>query len=462
MKAEILIVDDDKAHLSMLKTVLKGWGYRTVEVEDGSEAIIQVRDRPFDCILMDVRMANVGGIEALGEIKAVNPAIPIIIMTAYSSVGTAVEAMKLGAYDYLTKPLNFDDLGLTIKRSLDHLALSRENKSLKQQLSSGDALSAIIGSSPLLVEVKEMIRTIAPSEATVLILGESGTGKELFARAIHDNSSRSSKPLVTVNCAALSETLLESELFGHEKGSFTGADRRRDGRFMQANKGTIFLDEMGEAPLAMQAKLLRAIQDREIQRVGSSTTLYADVRIIAATNRDLQDRVKEGKFREDLYYRLNVVALEIPRLCDRLDDIPLLANHFLVQHAAKNRKKIVNFTPLAMDCLIRYSWPGNVRELENAVERAVILCNGNYVSDRELPPLIAKTLTDIDSEDGPVKGMAGLPLEEVEKEAIVQTLKKTSGNKSEAAKLLHITRTTLNNKIKKYAIPPSHEWPSIS
>jgi two-component system response regulator HydG len=452
MKGEILIVDDDKAHLSMLTTVLKGWGYKTTEAEDGAEAILAVSNEPFDCILMDVRMANIGGIEALSEIKTLNPAIPITIMTAYSSVGTAVEAMKLGAYDYLTKPLNFDDLKLTIERSLEHSALRKENKSLKQLLSSSDELVSIIGSSSSMVELKKMIQTIAPSEATVLILGPSGTGKELIAKAIHGCSNRNDKPMVTVNCAALTDTLLESELFGHEKGSFTGADKRREGRFMQANKGTIFLDEIGEVPLPMQAKLLRAIQDREIQRVGSDSTLYADVRIITATNRQLEERVKEGTFREDLYYRLNVVTLEVPPLCDRTDDIPILAKHFLDKLSKKNRKSIVNFTPLAMDYLTRYGWPGNVRELENAVERAVVLCNGNYISERELPPSIAKTFTDIDLKDSHLNGMAGLPLEEIEKEAITQTLKKTSGNKSEAAKLLNITRTTLNNKIKKYTI----------
>ena len=452
MKFEIMIVDDDKAHLSMLRTVLKAWGYQTTEVEDGSEAISNVREKPFDCLLMDVRMANVSGIEALVEIKKINPAIPIIIMTAYSSVGTAVEAMKLGAYDYLTKPLDFDDLELTLKRSFEHLSLSRENKTLKLLLSSNDSLSSIIGSSPSMVELKEMIQTIAPSEATVLILGESGTGKELIAKAIHGYSSRNNKPMVTVNCAALTDTLLESELFGHEKGSFTGADRRRDGRFMQADKSTIFLDEIGEVPLGMQAKLLRAIQDREIQRVGSDDTLHADVRIIAATNSDLLERVKEKEFREDLYYRLNVVTLDIPSLNDRLDDIPILAKHFLVKHSEKNRKIIDNFTPLAMDYLIKYEWPGNVRELENAVERAVILCNGNHVSERELPPSLTKHVTNIELQNSGLEGMAGLTLDEIEKKAIAQTLVKTAGNKSEAAKLLNITRTTLNNKIKKYSI----------
>jgi two-component system response regulator HydG len=452
MKSEILIVDDDLAHLSMLKTVLKGWKYQTIEAKDGSEAITEVHGKTFDCILMDVRMANVGGIEALQEIKRINPSIPIIIMTAYSSVDTAVEAMKLGAYDYLTKPLNFDELQLTIERSLAHQELSRENQSLKQLLSSPHVLSSIIGSSTPMMELKEMIQAVAPSEATILILGESGTGKELIAKAIHGCSNRSSKTLVSVNCAALTDTLLESELFGHEKGAFTGADKRRDGRFMQADQGTIFLDEVGEVPLPMQAKLLRAIQEREIQRVGSDSVLHADVRIIAATNKNLLAGVKDGQFREDLYYRLNVVTLEVPSLRERSDDIPLLAKYFLGEHAEKNRKNIIDFTPLAMECLTKHDWPGNVRELENAIERAVVLCTGNYISERELPPTVTKSITHADSHEGQLQKMAGLPLEEIEKEAIVQTLEKTEGNKSEASKLLNITRTTLNNKIKKYGI----------
>lgn len=452
MKGEILIVDDDNAHLSMLKTVLSGWGFDTVEAKDGSGAIDQVHEKPFDCILMDVRMANISGIEALKEIKITNPSIPIIIMTAYSSVDTAVEAMKLGAYDYLTKPLNFDELQLTLERSLAHQELSRENKSLKQLLSASDALSLIIGSSVPMKELKEMIQAIAPSEATILIFGESGTGKELVAKAIHGCSSRNNKPLVSVNCAALADTLLESELFGHEKGAFTGADKRRDGRFMQANKGSIFLDEVGEVPLPMQAKLLRAIQEREIQRVGSDTVLHADVRIIAATNKNLLDGVKEGRFREDLYYRLNVVTVEVPSLRERQDDIPLLAKYFLQRHAEKNRKNIVDFSPLAMDCLVKYDWPGNVRELENAVERAVVLCTGNYITERELPPTVAQSVAKAELQSEQLNKMAGLPLEEIEREAIIQTLEQTAGNKSEAAKLLNITRTTLNNKIKKYLI----------
>ena len=452
MKGNILIVDDDSAHLLMLKTVLKGWGYRTSGVEDGSEAISIVKDTVFDGILMDVKMAHINGIEALQEIKKINPAIPTIIMTAYSSVETAVEAMKFGAYDYLTKPLNFDELKITLARALEHMALSRENVSLKKKLASEDSLSNMIGSSPAMVDLKKMIQTIAPSEATVLILGDSGTGKELIARAIHMCSRRKDKPLVTVNCAALSEGLLESELFGHEKGSFTGADRKRDGRFMRASGGTIFLDEIGEVPLTMQAKLLRAIQEREIQRVGSDKVLYVDVRIIAATNKNLLNGVKDGSFREDLYYRLNVVSLHVPPLQKRREDIPVLAKFFLDKHTNNNRKSIHNFTPTAMNYLTEYKWPGNVRELENSIERAVVLCNGNYISERDLPPILFQGIESKTKDSSQLAEMAGLPLGEIEKEAIIQTLQKTDGNKSEAAKLLNITRTTLNNKIKKHMI----------
>ena len=452
MSGNLLVVDDDRAHLSMLRTILNGWGYQVTGVEDGTEAIAAVRGKPFDGVLMDVRMARVGGIEALREIKGYNPAIPVIIMTAFSSVDTAVEAMKRGAYDYLTKPLNFDDLRFTLERALEHMALAQENRSLREQLSADAVLGSIIGASKAMRDLLETAVTVAATEATVLITGASGTGKELIARAIHANSHRRKGPLVTVNCAALTDTLLESELFGHEKGAFTGADRKRDGRFMQAQGGTIFLDEVGEIPLHMQAKLLRAIQEREIQRVGGDTVLRVDVRIIAATNRDLLADVQAGRFREDLYYRLNVVNLRVPPLHERTEDVPLLARHFLEHFAGKNRKQLKGFTPAAMDVLVRYPWPGNVRELENALERAVIMTVGDYLTERELPPNIVARVRGGETAESPHGGIAGLPLEEIERAAIRETLRETGWNKSEAAKLLRITRTTLNSKIKKYGI----------
>jgi two-component system response regulator HydG len=452
MKTTILIVDDDKGHLSMLNTILGGWGYETASAMDGGEAVAAVKERPFDAVLMDVRMAKVSGIEALEGIKSYNPAIPVLIMTAYSSVDVAVEAMKLGAYDYLTKPLNFDELKLTLERALEHRRLSEENRHLKETVSSGQSLEGIIGTSPAMREVIEMVKVVAPTEATVLITGESGTGKELIARAIHASSARKAKQLVTINCAALSETLLESELFGHEKGAFTGADKRRDGRFMQADKGTIFLDEIGEISMPMQAKLLRAVQEREIQRVGSDTVQSVDVRILAATNRSLKDEVDAGRFREDLYYRLHVMALRLPALRERQDDVPLLANFFLERFAEKNRKAVKGFTPLAMDMLIHHGWPGNVRELENTIERAVILCMGEYVTEKELPAALQKNYEQDAPADNGHGQLGGQPLEDVQKLAILATLEQTGGNKSEAAKILDITRTTLNNKLKKYGL----------
>ena len=454
MNASILIVDDDKGHLSMLKTILAGWGHGVVGVEDGGDAIDKIRESPYDAVLMDVRMAKVSGIEALERIKELNPAIPVIIMTAYSSVDTAVEAMKLGAYDYLTKPLNFDELKLTLERSLEHMTLLKENLSLREQLEEDSSLSNIIGKSPAMHELLDMVRTVAATEATILISGESGTGKELIAKAIHANSNRRKKTLVTINCAALTDTLLESELFGHEKGAFTGADKRRDGRFMQADGGSIFLDEVGEIPLPMQAKLLRTIQEREIQRVGGDQILHVDVRIIAATNRELLLEVEKGRFREDLYYRLNVVNLSLPSLRDRLEDIPLLAGYFLTHYSVLNRKQLKGFTPTAMDILVKYNWPGNVRELENAIERAVILSAGEFVSEKDLPPTIIKHFREVYGGQGSIvsASVAGKSLQEVEKFAIEETLAQTGGNKSEAAKLLNITRTTLDNKIRKYGI----------
>jgi len=452
-KATVLVVDDDEGHLSVVKTVIKSWGYDVEGADDGTKAVEKAKERPFDLIVMDVRMAEMSGIEALKVIKKYNPAIPILIMTAYSSVESAVEALKAGAYDYLTKPLDFDVLKLTLERALDHTSLRVENIELKKKLRSSHDLTNIVGKSQPMKDLNEMVAMVAPSEATALITGESGTGKELIARSIHYNSGRKEGPLVTVNCAALTETLLESELFGHEKGAFTGADRRREGRFMQANKGTIFLDEIGEMSSVMQAKLLRVIQDREIQRVGSDFTLKVDVRILAATNRDLQEDVSVGKFREDLYYRLNVVTLRVPPLKERVEDIPLLAQHFLERYARKNKKRIKGFTPLAMDMFLKYDWPGNVRELENAVERAVILGPGDYITEKELPLSITKAYPHAEEIDRPpTVSKEPQSLEEAEKDAVLAALEASGGNKSETARVLGITRKTLHKKLQKYGV----------
>ena len=444
----ILIVDDDSPHRSMLRTVLRGWGYAVEEAEDGAAAVEQVKARAFDAVLTDVRMARLDGIAALREIREWNPSIPVLIMTGWSSVQNAVDALRLGAYDYLTKPLELDELKLALERALDHTRLARESQEPGRAQS--EASSLLLGRSEAMRELVEMVETVAPTEATVLVSGESGTGKELVARAIQAASTRRDKPFVTINCAAQAENLLESELFGHEKGAFTGADRRREGRFVQAHGGTLFLDEIGEMPLSLQAKLLRVLQQGEVQRVGCDETIKVDVRVIAATNRVLADEVAAGRFREDLFYRLNVIGLEVPPLRARREDIPLLASTFLERHAAANRKTIKGFTPQAMDAMLRYGWPGNVRELENAVERAVILSGGEYVAERALP--LAVQNAPVPDADGEELALGSMSLEDVERKAIEATLRETEDNKSEAARRLGITRATLHSKLKKYGL----------
>jgi two-component system response regulator HydG len=453
----VLVVDDDSAHRTMLRTLIGGWGYAVSEADDGSTAVEKIKETAFDLVLMDVRMVKVSGLEALETIKALNPSIPVIIMTAFSSVETAVKALKQGAHDYLTKPLDFDKLKLTIDRAMEHTRLKEENRLLRETLGQQFDSQNIIGRSPAMLKLLETVSQVAPSEATVLISGDSGTGKELIAGAIHFNSLRKNGPFVKINCAAITETLLESELFGHEKGAFTGADRRKEGRFSQAHGGTLLLDEVSEMSLMMQVKLLRALQEREFNRVGGETTIQVDVRVIAATNKNLKDQINAGAFREDLYYRLNVVELEVPPLSHRKEDIPLLARHFLEIFAAKNRKEIMGFTPKAMDNLIHYDWPGNVRELMNAVERAVVLARSSYLDVNDFP-FMKDSLTENDQKDSintdalMLKGET--PLEEIEKTAILKTLQAADGNKSEAARRLGITRKTLHKKLKAYGVMP--------
>jgi len=451
---KILIVDDDPGHLAALKTITRSWGYAVQTTDDGAAAVETVTSSAVDLVLMDVRMARMGGIEALEKIKAYNPSIPIIIMTAYSSVESAVEALKAGAYDYLIKPLDFDVLKLTIERAREHAGLKAENMLLKSKLGADFNLANIIGRSSAMKALIDMVAMIAPSEATVLITGESGTGKELVARSLHFNSPRKDKPLVVVNCAAIAETLLESELFGHEKGAFTGADKRHEGRFMQANHGTVFLDEVSETSSTMQAKLLRVLQEKEIQRVGGEEVLPVDVRVVAATNRDLEAEVAGGRFREDLFYRLNVMRLTVPPLRDRLEDIPLLAQHFLEQFASRNRKTVKGFTPLAMDMLLKHDWPGNVRELENTMERAVILLTGDHITEKQLPLTIVQKYSESRGQrtPAPPASNGSRSLEDIEKEAIIATLEATGQNKSEAARRLGISRKTLHNKMKGYEL----------
>ncbi len=482
-KKSILVTDDDTAHRTMLRKLLSGWGYAITEADDGGSAISAVRRQPFDLILMDVRMIKVSGLTALAEIKAFNPAIPIVIMTAYASVETAVEALKKGAYDYLTKPLDFDELRLTLERAMDHSHLREENRLLRASLGERFDRRNLIGRSATMTRLIETASQVAPSEATVLITGESGTGKEMIAGLIHYNSLRKEGPFIRFNCAAITETLLESELFGHEKGAFTGADRRKEGKFRQADGGSLFLDEVSEMSVGMQVKLLRVLQERELTRVGGEEVIHIDVRLIAATNRDLLREIGAGRFREDLYYRLNVVTLTVPPLRERQEDIPLLAQEFLARFAEKNRKTIKGFTPQAMDRLLRHPWPGNVRQLMNAVERGVVLSRGEYLDETELslilpgqggtaPPPPAGSAAAVEQaspgsyEAAGETALDGMPLaaeqaapgsgapslEAVERKTILQTLEAAGGNKSEAARRLGITRRTLHQKLRKYGV----------
>lgn len=443
----VLVVDDDTAHATMLKTLMKGWGYTVQVALDGDEGVDAVTHTPFDLVLLDMKMVKMSGMEALAQIHAFNPALPVIIMTAYSSVDTAVQALKIGAYDYLTKPLDFDKLKLTVDRVFERLHLKNENQDLKKRLETRAFHHDILGKSPAMKALLDTIHMVAPTEANVLVTGESGTGKELVAAALHNNSMRRQHPYIRINCAAITETLLESELFGHERGAFTGADKKHKGKFLLADKGSILLDEIGEMSLAMQAKLLRVIQEKEIAPVGSERTRAVDVRVIAATNRDLKAMSGKRTFREDLYYRLNVVNIEIPPLRRRADDIPELAMHFLDTFARKNRRDIKGFSPNAMDTLIRYTWPGNVRELMNAVERGVVMARSDYLCRADFSFLL-------DDAPEPTKETAlnleNITLSKVQERAILSTLAAAGGNKSEAARRLGITRKTLLKKLKQY------------
>lgn len=446
----ILVVDDDASHRTMLRATLAAEKYEVFEAEDGSTAIEHIQKTPFDLVLMDIRMRDVGGVEALKEIKRINPAIPIIMMTAYASVESAVQTLKDGAYDYLTKPLDTEELLLTVAKALDHFRLKVENQTLRAQLAEQFDFSHIVGRSKPMRDVFELLALAAPSEATILIVGESGTGKELIANAVHHNSPRKDGPFIKVNCAALPENLLESELFGHEKGAFTGASGRRRGRFELAHGGTLFLDEIADMSLTTQAKILRVLQEGEFERLGGEQTIRVDVRIVAATNRNLESEIERGTFRKDLYFRLSVVPICVPPLRERKEDIPLLANRFLKTYAQKNRRMLRGFTPDAMNALMKHNWPGNVRELENAVERAVIMCRAEFITPADLPAAL-KELVDDAPQDG-IGVQAGYSLREVEKALITKTLEQTGGNRTRAAEILGITRQTLQRKLKEYGV----------
>jgi two-component system response regulator HydG len=433
----------------MLSAHLKS-GYDISEASDGLQAMEAVKKQFFNLVLMDIRMPGMDGLEALRQIKAISPGIVVFIMTAFESVETAREALRQGASDYIVKPVDAEELLANIEREFAYSALQRENTLLKERLGEQFAESNIIARSPKMQEVLENIALIAPSDATVLILGASGTGKELVANLIHERSTRAKKPFIKLHCAALTEALLESELFGHEKGSFTGATEQKPGRFELANGGSFFLDEVGEMSPTTQVKLLRVLQEQQFERVGGTESITVDTRIIAATNKELDKEVEANRFREDLYYRLNVVPIQLPPLRDRKEDIPPLAEYFLKFYREKNHREIEQLLPEALDLMMRYDWPGNVRELENTIERGVIIARSEYLTPDELPPnirQIAESTTGYDSEV-----TVGNTLKEMEKEFIAQTLASVAGNRTRTAKLLGITRKTLQNKIREYKL----------
>ncbi|MCD6232337.1 PEP-CTERM-box response regulator transcription factor [Candidatus Aerophobetes bacterium] len=444
---KILIVDDDKYLRKQIYWAFKKY-YRLLEAENGEEALKVMKKNFVDLVLLDLHLppqkdTPLEGIKVLKEIRKNYPEVVIIVITGDNEKKTALEAINLGAYDYFSKPFDLSEMKIILKRALYLQSLERENRRLSEELQEKYQFSnLIIGKSKKIQEVFTLIRRVAQSNCNVLIRGESGTGKELVARAIHYNSSRKDKPFVPVNCAALPQDLLESELFGYERGAFTGATSQKPGKFEISSGGTIFLDEVADMSLSMQAKILRVIQERVFERVGGTKSIKVDIRIIAATNKDLEKAVKNNSFRDDLYYRLNVVSIYIPPLRERREDIPLLANFFLKKYAKENKKQINGFSPEAMDSLMRYDWPGNVRELENIIEGAVVLGRSNLILREDL---FLTSSQEVSSDEE-----ASLPLMEQEKRLIKRILNKTGGNQTKAAKLLGIHRNTLRRKIKKY------------
>ncbi len=450
--ARILIMDDDPRERSKIEAALRQKGYDVVGLGTAPEAIEALRRDHFDVMLTDCTIPGVDALQASGEARKINPDLAVIIMTAYGTIETAVKAIKAGAYDYLAKPIDLDQLAVLVERVSERQGLIRENSELREQLRERYKFEEITGTSHAMEEVLNLAGRVAGSSATVLLRGESGTGKELIARAIHYHSPRAAAQFIKVNCAALPETLLESELFGHEKGAFTGAAARRIGRFELADRGTLFLDEIGDISPAVQIKLLRVLQEREFERLGGNQTIKVDVRLIAATNRDLEQAMREGRFREDLYYRLNVVTVTIPPLRDRKEDIPALMEHFIEKYSAANRKKISGVTAEARELLMRYSYPGNVRELENIMERAVVLSKGGNIATVDLP--IHLRTTESDEKLCVKKKGSSLneTLDTVERGLILEALKEAGGVQTRAAEKLGISERVLRYKLSKYKI----------
>ena len=449
-RIRVLVVDDDLAVRQALSRTLEKIGYDVVVAEDGQEGLDRLRQGGIHIVLADLKMPKLSGNELLKAAKAIAPDVEVIVITGHGTVEDAVEAMKEGAYDFITKPFKRVQLEKTIRKAAEKQALVIENRVLQARVDELQGAGQIIGTSPAILRTLELVNQVAPSTATVLIQGESGTGKELIANAVHHGSPRRARPFIKVNCAALPETLLESELFGYERGAFTGAVARREGRFELADGGTLFMDEIGDLSLATQAKLLRVLQEGEFERLGGTRTLKVDVRLVAATHADLATLVREKGFREDLFYRLNVITIQIPPLRERREDIPLLAQHFLGRYAVKNAKTITGFTDEALDLLQSYAWPGNVRELENVIERAVVLTRGSMISPADLP----ETLAGADQAARHRVISVGTPLEEVEDRLIEETLRYARGDKTLAAKLLGIATRTIYRRMKGEPQPP--------
>ncbi len=454
-KATVLLAEDDRSTRLSLSQFLKGLGYEVIEASTGHEAIEHLSARPIDIVLTDLMLPGVGGLEILRALQTDAPGTVGIVITGFGTVQNAIEAMRLGVFEYLLKPVNFDELQIVLERALEFQRLRKENRQFKREVQRQFGLQNLIGHSDAMRRILELIEKVADSDSTVLIYGESGTGKELVARAIHYRSDRMDKPLVPINCAAIPSDLLESELFGYEKGAFTGAHRTKIGRFEYANGGTLFLDEIGEMSPQLQVKLLRVLQEKSFERLGGVRPIQVDVRIIAATNRDLEKAIEEGKFREDLYYRLSVIPIHIPPLRERKEDIPLLVEHFLEKFNTEKGRSVSGVSPKAMERLMEYSWPGNVRELENLIERLVVLKRTGTIEVEDLPDKI-KFGPARDPLGAIVLPEEGIRLEEtihrLERELILQALRRTRGVKKEAAELLGMKRTTLIQKMKRNKI----------
>jgi two-component system NtrC family response regulator len=451
-KARIVVIDDEVNAAAALETLLQEDGYEVSRANDARAGLTLLEKTDPDIVLTDLRMPGMDGLELLAKVKEIRPETMVILMTAYGTVKTAVRAMKLGAEDYLAKPIDVEELQVIVKRALEKKQLLEETRVLRDRVQGKYRFENLVGESPEMLAAFKTVRQVAPSSSSVLLLGESGTGKELFAQALHQNSPRQNKPFIKVACAALPETLLESELFGHEKGSFTGALYARAGRFEMADGGTLFLDEIGDVSPTVQIKLLRFLEEREFERVGGNRTYKVDVRIVCATHRDLKKKLEDGSFREDLYYRLNVIEIHIPPLRDRGADIPVLAHHFLKRYADANGKDVRGISDEALALLLRHAWPGNVRELENAIERAVVLASDPVLTPENFPTLrqIAGQASAAVTAGGLGVAIPGSTFADIEREAILRTLEAVGGSTSRAASLLQISARKIQYKLKEY------------